>query len=302
MAMFRQSALTFTVAQTRVAESAGASGSADLLAKAGYAVQTAIEHWANSHNWSYMLTTNTGITVVAPFTISACVTNSTTTVTSLALFGSVVVGDLVTGSGIEPETTVTVVTSTSNITLSVAATTSVNPNSLTFSRRDYALPAGFKYMYNARLVDNPRILYPIDTRLYDRVRFDQTGASTPTHYSLYPKGTDGKLRLLPTPAAADTLVLKYYRKSDKPSAGSDILDIPIDYEFYIIGLAKAFFLADKGGEEARQKFWWDYAMSGLRQARADDNRAPDGDEGFVPGSVIQYPYNPNSVTQFLGDY
>jgi len=57
----------------------------------------------------------------------ACTTNSTTTVTSSALFGSVTIGMLVSGSGIPAGAVVTAVASTSSLTISKAATSGTTP-------------------------------------------------------------------------------------------------------------------------------------------------------------------------------
>jgi hypothetical protein len=63
-----------------------------------------------------------------------CGLNSITTVTSAALFGSINVGDLVTGTGIPVGVTVTAITSTSSITISAAATVTNASASLNFAR------------------------------------------------------------------------------------------------------------------------------------------------------------------------
>lgn len=66
--------------------------------------------------------------------ILACGINSTTTVTSAALFGSIRQGDLVFGTGIPVGATVTAIASTSALTISVAATVTNASASLTFVR------------------------------------------------------------------------------------------------------------------------------------------------------------------------
>jgi hypothetical protein len=63
-----------------------------------------------------------------------CGINSTTTITSSALFGSVNVGDLVFGTGIPAGATVTAIASTSSLTISAAATVTNASASLTFVR------------------------------------------------------------------------------------------------------------------------------------------------------------------------
>jgi hypothetical protein len=63
-----------------------------------------------------------------------CGINSTTTITSSALFDSVNVGDLVFGTGIPAGATVTAIASTSSIAISAAATATNAGSSLTFVR------------------------------------------------------------------------------------------------------------------------------------------------------------------------
>jgi hypothetical protein len=69
----------------------------------------------------------------AAITVVSSTTSASATVTSAALFGSVTTGMLVTGDGIQPDTIVTAVGSTSSITLSKAATATGVGVTLTFS-------------------------------------------------------------------------------------------------------------------------------------------------------------------------
>jgi hypothetical protein len=79
----------------------------------------------------------------------ACTLNSTTTVTSAALFGSVVAGMQVTGTGIPVGTTVQAVATTSSLTLTIAATLT-QASTLTF----YALDSPVTDVEFARFIND----------------------------------------------------------------------------------------------------------------------------------------------------
>jgi hypothetical protein len=300
MSLFQQSGMTFALGQARVAEIADSSGDADQLTKAGYAIQAALEYWNNRYNWNYLRNIGLGIAIIAPYTVVSATTTDSTTVTSAALFGDgttvVRVGDIVSGTGIIAETTVVTVTDTSHITLSRAAT-ATGAATLTFGRSDYALPADFKQMYTARTVVSPRKLFPLNANLYDAISSTQTITGLPEAYSLFPQGGVGKIRLYPPPSTADTLIIKYQRRMTIPTTGSETLDIPQDYEFSLLALAKGLYLADKGGNEVRQAFWTKFGEAGLSSARAVDRANPDEDLAFQPAQSLQTGWNPNSLAQ-----
>lgn len=168
---------------------------------------------------------------------------------------------------------------------------------VTVYRRDYPLLSDMKYIYSVKLLQTGRTLLAMDERLYDQMVGLDT-PSTPTHYTLFPQGERALLRLVPTPVAEDTLLIKYFRRMTVPSSGGETLDIPQDYENYIISLAKGLYLMDKGADE-KSRFHWQLGLSGLAQARAADNRVPDMDQGFIPGNVVPVQYGPNSVWPYL---
>lgn len=314
MALFQASTLSFGNAKARVAESSGSSGDTDMTTRAGYAVQQALQHWNNRHHWSWLLT-RTQVAVVAPFTVANCSgTVDTTTLNSTNIFGStganVIAGDLVvgpTGGGIRPDTIVTTTPSASStaVTLSVALSATISATTATFVRRDYALPSDFKWIYSVRLGSNPRTLIPLPTRLYDRQLADQAGTAVPVMYSLFPVGADGKIRLMRSPSAADTLTIKYYRRITTSYTDSDALDLPQDQEFAVIAMAKAFYLNDKvsadGGRD-RQQFWWSLANEEMTRAIAADATVPDEDTSLVPsGMGINLGWNPNSTVEAFSE-
>jgi len=220
---FQQSSITYTQAQTRVAEAVGAS-STNELNRALYAIQAAFQHWNNKFNWPFLAATATA----------------------------------------------TVVGGTA----------------------DYSLPANFKSIYTVRLTTLNRTLAYLPRRQYDRAVWNQSQSGDPTHYSLFLAGLDnGQITLIPTPGSGDTLGLRYFRRMTvPPSAGATAIDIPQDYESYVLALAKALYLIDKGAEESKWGFWKNYAEEGMTFAKGSDTRIPDDDLVFIPGqSISPYP-------------
>lgn len=80
----------------------------------------------------------------------------------------------------------------------------------------YALPWDFKDWYTGRLSTAKRPIFLANRRQYDRYVWDQTQTGTPIAATLAYEGTQGKLELLDTPNANDTLVLWYYRRMAVP--------------------------------------------------------------------------------------
>ena len=86
------------------------------------------------------------------------------------------------------------------------------------------------------------------------------------------------------------MVLRYYRRMTIPSVGATAIDIPQDYENYILALAKAFFLIDKGADDSKWGFWKQFAEEGMTIAKGSDARVPDDDLVLIPGhSITPYP-------------
>jgi hypothetical protein len=108
----------------------------------------------------YVQHTATGATFTVTPTV---VTVDSTTVTSVALFGSVTAGMYVTGDGIKPGTIVTVVGSTSSITLSQTAHTTGASVTLTFSTGTLAISTGGQDIGVAPAVDET-VYVPLHVR------------------------------------------------------------------------------------------------------------------------------------------
>ena len=259
-----------------------------MLAHAADAIQQAFEDWNNARHWNFAKSTAT-ITLVAPFTVaSTTIVDGSTALVSSAGFGSVVVGDVVTGSGIQAETTIITKTDTSNLVMSRAAVTPTSPATVTFNRRDYALPTATagttKYIYNIRNPATGAVLHPADARYYDRIFDYPISAGDPQYYDLFPMGELGKIRFLPFPSAAGTIIVKQYRRLGVPSTGADVLDIPQDFEYGILAMAKGYFALDKTNGRELGIDWLAIGAKKLTEAIAADHKQPDEDAGFLPSS------------------
>jgi hypothetical protein len=157
--------------------------------------------------------------------------------------------------------------------------------------QDYALPSDFKEVYDVRLTALNRTLQYLPRRQYDRAVWNQTAQNDPTHYTLYLSGLDtGQITLIGIPSNSDVLVLRYYRRMSMPVQSNDVLDIPQDYENYILALAKSFFLIDVGAPSERVAFWQGMAKEGIQIAKGSEQRIPDSDPTLLPGiSVLPFP-------------
>lgn len=255
-----------------------------MLTKAGDALEAAFETWNNKRHWNFTRASY-GFQTVAPFTVDSCTTTAEGPGVTCASLSTVAAGDLIVGTGIQSGAFVVSVDtgSTPNqLVMSVPATAS-GTVTLTFYRRDYAAPSDFKFFYNVKDHTNNRIIYPVDSRLHDRLNTSQVGVDAPLFYDPHPMGAAGKMRLLPTPSSRFSLEAKYYRRLTVPSTDGTALDIPIDFEWGIMAEAKAIFLAEKGGYDALAAFWAAKAKEALVLAIATDTKQPDEDAGFLPG-------------------
>ena len=288
MPPFNRSSLTYTQAQTEVAAAAGAS-TTEMLARAGNSLDAVAQKW-NRLRWKF-LQTDQIIALTAPISVTGCTTtlNSTTVSTTVASgFDSVLVDDYVAGAGLRPESLVSALGATAgatSLTTTVAASATVTGATLTFHRILYPVSADYKTIFDVRIVGSPRQLYYQPRRNYDREVIDQSSTSEPYGYDLYYIGGKGKLRILPPPAGAETLWVKYYRRMSMPSsiASASGIDLPEDYEDIFIAAAKAHFLADKGQAFREQWFYWDkYAAEGIKEMRRDERLVEDEDLALQP--------------------
>jgi len=98
----------------------------------------------------------------------------------------------------------------------------------TASQASVALPSNLRDLVSVRVSGTDqaqRPIFPIRRDLYNRVRYDQSSLSIPTHYSLVSLGDLRVLELLPTPDQAETLTVTYIRQPLKETAIGNALDI-----------------------------------------------------------------------------
>jgi len=286
--------MTLADAKTYVARILGGADDANLLLGAEDSIRRTIGKWSAVRDWNFLLQDNSETTPVAGCVIAGDgvgVTNAT----SGALFG-VNVGQTVTGSGVPADTTVAAVTEASGlgvttITLSQASTPATV--TLTFGayiplRADtqtYNLPSTFGKPYTARLISNPRTLKYYRLREIDRKVANQDRGGTPSHYTIYNVHTfqvaaqHRHLRLYPTPSAADSLHLKFYRSM---SLTATTVDIPDEYLYDLLDDARAHLLQRQSEDDPRLPLLLQEAKTGLARAIADDDEeSEDEDIRFI---------------------
>lgn len=158
--------------------------------------------------------------------------------------------------------------------LLVQTTISVGP-----SATDYSLPTEFKKAYACYLPTAQVWLQNLDERLYI-----QTGGPWQSgwtgHYRLSNVSGNGTITLGPSAPSADTLYLWYYRRMSSTPGTIETLDVPQDWDQYILSQAKATLIADKGPTE-KLAYWQGKAEVGFKIAVAEDEDNPDADPGFT---------------------
>lgn len=154
---------------------------------------------------------------------------------------------------------------------------------LTVTSGAATLPTDFKYMYGGIITNTNQPLYPISQALMDIATFAGS-VGTPAFYSLFKGGLAGsyQIKITPTPTDGSTITLNYHRSMAIPTADSDVLDIPQDYENYLLAEAKYLYLLDKGGEPERAAGWKDYYESGKRKAIMAESRRPQESKLLIP--------------------
>ena len=263
-----------------------------MLTKAGDALESAFQTWNNRRHWN-TLKDSTTFATVAPIS-QVCITTVNSTSIQVTDGSVLVVDDEVSGAGILPGTYVTVIAGVT-VTISLAATATGTPT-LTFARRDYTIPTAFKYIYNVRNRTTEAIIWPIDSRLLDRVLPEQAQHDEPTVYDQFPLGKTGKIRFIPTPIGVYAIEVKYHRRMTVPSVDGTALDIPIDWEWGLIAEAKSIFLTEKGGYDGPAAFWAGKAQNAYDEAVRADNKQLDAVFGFMPADFSQALYSPgNSI-------
>lgn len=295
--LFSQTQASAAVLQ--IADSIGASGDAEMQARALRSLNHAIRHFNNQQKWNWLWTEAPPAYVYAPFTVSAVTASAGQASAASPTGHGLAVDDLVVGSVFLAGTRVSA-TAVSGFGLYVAPVgyTGTATADITAIRDMYAAPADLKASFTAKLVGSNNVLRPLHRRLQDRVDESEANTSTPEAYDEFLLWNRGKIRLVPAPGAADVLLVRYHREmaTASASASTATLDLPDDYEPYLIAWAKFHFLTDKGeGRKDQATVWHAIGEQGLKTMIRDQVTRPDIAWGFVPGAYEIGAMNDNTT-------
>jgi hypothetical protein len=152
----------------------------------------------------------------------------------------------------------------------------------------YNLPTAsgseFDEMYDVRLIGTlKRTLEYIDRRKYDNlVRGDQSAVGSPLAYTVYGGQKGGVVTLFPTPAAADTLSLRYVVRQATISDASGS-SLAIGDKFIPLVIYKAAELTAAWKKPELVQYWQTKYDAVLARAIDVDRNKTDSKEGFVSG-------------------
>jgi hypothetical protein len=286
-----------------IADTVGASAQGAQTDRAHKSLVAAFQYF-NGKKWEFLTTEATPIPVQGPFAVSITASSGQVTAVTLAGHG-VKIDDLLVGDGFTLGTRVTA-TAASSISFNVSVSTAAGAQSydITAQRAFYDLPSDFKVEYSVQLLNSNRTLQQVRRRARVRGQDQENVASTPSWYDIYSVGQKGKIRLVPDPGGSDTLQLGYYRRMAVGSASGDstTLDIPIDYEPYVIAWGKWHYLIDKSeGRSDQATTWLALATEGIKTMIADQTNHPDEGLGFTPGHWWGTMTSPNDVRPYLYD-
>ena len=307
MALFNPSTQSVSGVCGIIADTVGASGDSDMTTRAGRSLNAAIKHFNSRCKWDWLRTEASPVSILAPFGVTATVSAGQASATAGAGHG-IKVDDFLTGANFFPGTRVTATAAGSyGFNQAVTATAAgANAVSATATRDMYDLPTDWKTPYSFKMLSGKYALYPMVRRIYDRSQPDEFVTTTPIYYDVFQTGTKGKIRLLNPPAGSDILLMRYHRRMATATATADatVIDIPQDYDEYLISWAKWHFLVDKAEGRAEQATTWlSLANEGLKTMLADQTDQPDQDLMITPGAY-SYSVNvgPNSTRWVEWDY
>ena len=287
MSLFQPSTKAASAVIAEIADTVGASADTEMLTRSLRSLNAAVEHFNNRSNWNFALTEQAPVTVSAPFSVTAMTASAGSSTVSAYTNHGLKPYDFIIGSGFAPGTRVSATAATSFTIIGNPTGFSGTATSVGTAVRDmYDLPSDFKAIYSVRTLGNNTALRQANRRFYDRNIINEQATSTPAGYDLFMIGGAGKIRVVPPPANTDTMQVRYYRRMYVPTATGDTttLDIPQDYEPYLIAWAKWHFLVDKGDGRLEQgKTWFTLGEQGLTMMVKEQNRKPDESLMFIPG-------------------
>jgi hypothetical protein len=306
MSLFEASQTPFVSAVQQIADTCGASADTEMTTRAGISLNSAIRHFNNRYKWNWLLTEAAPIVVVAPFGLAG-VTASASVASAAAPAGhGLKTDDFISGlcwpMGVR--VTATAVSGFGvNALATNFATTATMP--ITATRDMYDLPSDWKAPYSLRLLSSSTPLRYIQRRSVDRASDSEQAVNGVYGYDLMMVGSKGKVRLLTPPGGADVLQIRYHRNmaTAASTATATTLDIPDNYEPYLMSWAKWHFLTDKGEDrKAQATTWLALAENGLTTMLKDQTNIPDEDLGFTPGHMQAGRIGENSTVGVKWDY
>ncbi len=306
MALFNPSLKTVADARGEIADSAGSSANTDMLVRAGRSLDAAFEYFNGRANWEFLLTESSPVNVFGPGTVTGVSASAGETSAAMPVGHGLKIDDVFQMGGIIFGTRLTATAAGSvgfNSIIASSIGAGVQVLTATAIRDFYDLPSDWKSVYSVRMYATRNTLRPVRRRTYDRSIGDEFIVSIPQWYDIYGIGAKGKLRLLPAPAASDVLGYRYYRRMTVSTATAATLDIPQDYEPYLIAWAKWHFLVDKSeGRGDQANIWLSLANEGIKTMIADQTRIPDEDLVMVPGHYSYTFERPNSTSNIDWNY
>lgn len=300
--LFTPSTLTWASAIGQIADSAGASGDAEMRTRALASLRASFQ-FLNSKKWEFTRTEASPIQVIGPFIV-----------TGITASGGSSTVSAVGGHGIKPDDAIfstrgfilgarVSATAASSFTFNGTITgfTGTATADGSFGRDFYDLPSDWKVGYSVRLLSSQRPLGYIQRRIYDRIISDEYSFGTPEGYDQFQIGAKGKIRLVPGPGTNDVLQLRYYRRMYLGTATGDTtaLDIPEDYELTPIAWAKWHFLTDKGERSDQAQTWVALAKEGLTTMLADQTQIPDEGLVYLPGTTTYFNQFGDRSTRYI---
>lgn len=300
---FNFSTKAASAAIAEIADSIGASADSDMLTRSLRSLNAGIEYLNSRANWDFLLTEADPTLLVPPFSVTGVSASAGQVSAACPVGHGFAVDDVISFPGILAGTRVSA-TAAGSIGFSTLIQASLGTGTVVVTasglRDMYAVPSAFKSVHSARTLGNGATLWLYRRRYLDRsISVNEYTASIPRGYDITTIPTRGKLRILPPPNTSDTLELRYFRRMAIASSTSDpaTLDMPQDYEGYLIAWSKWHFITDKSeGRGDQMQTWLAFANDGISRMISDQARAPDEDLRFVPGAYSWDPaFGPNST-------
>lgn len=303
MALFNFSTKTASAVIAEIADSIGASADSDMLTRAQRSLNAGIEYLNTRANWDFLLTEATPQSVYAPFSVTGVTASAGQTSALAPASHGFEIDDILSFPGILAGTRISA-TAAGSIGFATQITTTIGTGNqvvtATGARDFYSVPSNFRVVHSVRTLSNGAVLWLYRRRAYDRsISTQEYTAGTVQGYDISQISTRGKLRLLPPPATADVLELRYFRRMATATSVSDsaTLDIPQDFEPFLIAWSKFYLITDKAeGRGDQAQTWLTFANEGISRMLSDQARQPDEDLRFIPGAIsLTQASGPNST-------